>query len=498
MVKMGSKRLIMSTKQVFMFFLLTGTCMAVQLDNWRQPFYFAAVRGGLAYTAPSSMFWDDCTGASAYDSLVWFNKEILSGNHLIVEPGFQMGYDRPDLSEQRNYYLHGELLNQIRFYNILIRQTADIDSRFDYDAYYPGHRDRGAKGRIEEAYCQVDWKYGFFRLGRLNRNWGPFPDRSLVVSSNPYTYDAFEWQIHSRLFEFRHLFTAFPFEKNYWDADDGNRWNRYFSAHSLSIMIGNWITAGITETVLFTRERTLPDFQYVNPISIYTVTNTNQEGEGNLMLSFQWDIHPFTHSVALKGQVAFDDFQVDNELITDKEPTHWGIDCGVFWYNPLPSFHLQHSLYTQFTNLSEWMYTVPDNNSNRGERYTYLRKSLGYPENDVTRFNSGIQVIGKNYWFANIEFAYENKGLNQPTSRWNDSYNIPGLPFDTAASVREKTFEATMNARGYFSNYVDGLIGFTACWIKNKNHLSTENYTFEPQLRAEISLHFSNAHVKLP
>ncbi|MBN1601248.1 MAG: hypothetical protein JW915_06545 [Chitinispirillaceae bacterium] len=479
-------------------FILVSIVLAVQYDNWRKPFFFAAATGGYVRTSsPSLMFWDDLSSAPVFDSLIWFSDSQLNRNHLIVEPAFQFGYLEPAVAGYENSFLHGELLNEIRFYNLSIRQTADIDSRFEFDTYYPGHRQRGAHGRIEEAYCQLDWKYGFFRLGRLNRNWGPFPDRSLVLSTNPYTFDALEWQVHSSVFEFRHLVAAFPHQKTNWDTDNGTVWNRFFAAHSLSLMFGEWVTAGLTETVLFTRDKSFPDLQYVNPFSIYTVTNTNQEGDGNLMLAFNWDVHPFTKKVSLKGQLAFDDFQVDNEIETDKEPAHWGIDCGAYWYDPF-AFKLKHTIYSEFTTLSEWMYTVPDNNSNNGERYIYLRKSLGYPENDLTRFTLGAQVIGCNYWLADARVSYSEKGNNNPNSQWNDHTHFPGLPFDTLPDIKEKTFSFSLNARGYFRDYVDGWISAGGSWKKNKNNIKTEKYNFDPIIQAGISVHFSDLYVKLP
>jgi hypothetical protein len=489
----------MKSTIIFLTFLLTiSSVSAVQYDNWRKPFFIYAARGGYVQTnSPSQMFWDDLSTASVYDSLFWFSDSQIKRNHLIIEPTFQYGYLKPVTQGHENKFLEGGLLNEVRFYNLLVRQTLNVDSRYQFDNYYPGHRERGARGRIEEAYCQVDWKYGFFRLGRLNRNWGPFPDRSLVLSTNPYTYDALEWQVHSSVFEFRHIIAAFPYEKTYWDTDNGSIWNRYFTAHSLSIMIKDWVTAGITETVLFTRDKALPDLQYINPFSIYTVTNTNQEGEGNLMLAFHWSIHPFTKQVALKGQLAFDDFQVDNKIATDKEPPHWGIDCGAYWYDPLP-FKFKNTIYGEFTTLSEWMYTVPDNNSNRGERYIYLRKSLGYPENDLTRFTIGAQAIGCNYWLADAQFSYSEKGSKNPNSLWNDLTHIPGLPFDSLPDIKEKSFSFLFNGRGYFRDYADIWAGVGGSWTKNKSNISTSSYTFDPVVQAGLSIHFSDLYVKLP
>jgi len=72
-----------------------------------------------------------------------------------------------------------QVLNDIRYKNILVRQVLDVDSRNKTDLDYRGKTDRLAAGSIAEAYCQVDWKYGFFPAGRLNETGDRFPTAAL-------------------------------------------------------------------------------------------------------------------------------------------------------------------------------------------------------------------------------------------------------------------------------------------------------------------------------
>ena len=159
------------------------------------------------------------------------------------------------------------------------------------------------------------------------------------------------------IFRIQHLFA--PFYKEKWFAtDNGFQTNRFLTAHSLNLILGEWASFGISEAVVFSREKSFPDMHYLNPVSIYTVVNTNQEGDGNLMLAFQWSVHPFIKCITLKGQVLLDDFQVDDELVTDKEPTHYGIDMGVYWNNPL-KIPFDHLLKAEYNRRSEWLYPLP-------------------------------------------------------------------------------------------------------------------------------------------
>lgn len=473
-------------------------CMVfgLQLENWRQPYFLLSSEMQRTISSPSGMFWDNLDSSDLFHSTLWKSGEKLNGNGWFIEPNITTGFlQSPQVDHKPGYY-HIELLNNIRFRRFLIRQTLDVDKRFEYDSLYPAHLDRAVRGRIEEAYVQVDWKYGFFRIGRQKRNWGPFADRSLVLSVNPYSFDAVEWQIHSSFFEFRHIFAPFNEKGHY--TDNGSETSRFFTAHSLNLIFGDWATIGITEAVLFARQKTFPDLQYVNPFSIYTVVNTNQEGPGNLMLALQWNIHPFVKCISFKGQLAFDDFQVDNEIATDKEPPHYGIDLGVYWNNPF-RIPFEHLLKAEYNLRSEWLYTVSDENANLGERYTYNGKSLGFPENDGDRISTAFSVIGKNYWYGTAELAFSRQGIRNALSRWHDSDpgQIPGLPYDTLYTM-ENTISASMNCGFYYKNFIDLSIGLSGNWIKNKDNIKESVYEFSPSVSAELSIHYSNLFLRFP
>jgi len=249
-------------------FLLSSTVRAVELNNWRQPYYRAAAEMELVKSSPSGMFWDDCPLTPLFDSEL-AGDPTLANNHWWFEPAATLGVTGPHDSGTGTVPGRLEVLNDLRYRNLLVRQTLNVDSRYKDDPLYPAKTDRFALGRIEEAYAQLDWQYGFVRFGRLLRNWGPFADRSLILSANPYSYDALEWQVHSSLFEFRQMFAAFPVNPNPAFAGTAdNLAGRYFAAHALNLMLGKWVTVGVDETMLFHRQNGFPDLQYVNPFSI--------------------------------------------------------------------------------------------------------------------------------------------------------------------------------------------------------------------------------------
>ncbi|MBN1309399.1 MAG: hypothetical protein JXA18_15875 [Chitinispirillaceae bacterium] len=471
---------------------------ALPLGNWRLPFFVIAADFELSSGAPSRMFWDGIESAALFDAALWMEDPPPGKHFWRIEPAITGGGAFSEGSaEETPFFLHGDLYHEARYRLLRIGQALDVDTRYRYDDYYPAHPDRFARGRIEEAFLQLDWSNGFVNIGRKQRSWGPFPDRSLILSANPYSYDAVEWSFCGGFFEFRHLFAPFSVFRSGWDSDNGEEYDRYLTAHSLNLFFGKWVTVGITESVLFTRRGSFPDLQYINPASIYSVVNTNQEGAGNLMLGFQWNIHPAVESISLRGQVAIDDFQVDDELVTDQEPMHWGVDAGIFWRDPVRTLTLRHLLKLEFTYASPWLYTVSDENAGRGERYIHGGKSLGLPFTDGSRLRLGALAVPGRFGACGVALSMTQRGGNTELSSWRDADHTPGLPFDTGDPA-ERRFAIGAEGCLYYKDYLhlNGYGDFG--WIRNRGNRLTEGYTFDPAVTVAVSVHFSDCSIRLP
>jgi hypothetical protein len=479
-------------------FLCQAFCVihSVPLENWRHPFYRIAVEQDRISGSPSNMFWDDMLFADVMNSSLWPDPSNYSKNHWTLEPALFEVFSNDTFASGKNSNLHFDLLSNFRYGNFTVRTLLDVDQSNKKDPDYIWKTDRIAAGLIEEAYLQYTGKRGFIRLGRLKRNWGPFYDRSILLSNNPFAYDAFEWQFYTRFLEFRHLFSVFPRFYSYEDMDPNNKENkldRYFVAHTLNFIFGKWASLGVSETVIFSRDNGFPDFQYINPFSIYSVLNTNAEGSANLMLGFQGWAHPFTEKITLKGQVVFDDFQVDNEDIMDQEPMHWACDFGIYGTDLLP-MALNHHFSLEYRYLSKWMYTVTTGNTFKGERYTYLGRSLGYPDIDGDYFKGAITAAGKDYWAATVGMSINRQDTCTINTLW---------PSDTLGYTKEKplskrdslatTLSFFINAHGYFRNFCALHLGFENRWIK-KGQGNT--FSYDPRITLGITAHYSNFFIK--
>lgn len=501
---------LFSQVNVFFILIFTQITIAIPLQNWRFETNKHLNSLNLISSSPSNLFWDDIHYNDSLKPNFWESKLKDSNNYWKLEPAFRIGTQNSHFDYSKDYMFQGHLLSDIRYKNLTIRHVLNTDSRFSDDSLYPAHRDRFALGRLEDAYGQFTWKHGFFRIGRLNRNWGPFIDRSLYLSDNPYTYDAFEWQIYSSFFEFRHLLTLFPYSGSIPQSVyniDGVNTGRYFIAHTLNVMPSKYFTVGIFESILIPRPQGIPDIQYINPFSSYTVLNTNKEGSGNLMLGAHAIIYPGTKNVSFKIQGVIDDIQVDKKVEGDKEPNHWGTDMELTWYNPIKLNEINHSVTLGYQKRSSWLYTIPDANYTTGERYTYLGKSLGLPDNDGDKYWLKYALLYQSYGTLSFETAYNRKGIKNLLTKWDDSQGeIPGVPkdyknqtfpFHTKENPLEKTFEMKIDLSGYFLNYADVNLSVNNRWIKNENNISS-SYKYKPQIAFSLGIHYDKLCILFP
>ncbi|MFW5959812.1 MAG: capsule assembly Wzi family protein [Chitinivibrionales bacterium] len=437
----------------------------------------------------SGMFWDDMYTDSGFNTLFIPDSGVLGKDRWSLYPWLSGGLSSSRYITDKNIFGAVGLTNDIKFRRLFIRQTLDVDTRYKNDTDYVWKKDRVAAGRIEEAYLHLDLPHSFIRFGRLNRNWGPFYNRSLILSSNTRTYDALEWKLESSFFEFRQMFSYFSYARDSHAAIDPSPANRYLTAHSLNFMIQDWAVLGITETVLFNREG-LPDFQYVNPFTIYTVTNTNTEGKGNLMLGLNWSIKPpFYKKLSFKGEVVFDDFQVDDEDAGDQEPTHWGIDMGLYAHDFLP-VDIRHALYTEYKYLSRWIYTVDNRNTRAGERYTYLGRSMGAADNDYDRFLVGLDIAGSDFWTASAGFSYRREGGNTVMTPWNDDGGGSlGYREETPLSDRDtltRKIDLFFEGKFYFRKYIGFHARFDNVWERDRG----ESWSYSPEIGVSLSTRY--------
>ncbi|MCB0834873.1 MAG: hypothetical protein KDC45_15495, partial [Bacteroidetes bacterium] len=175
-----------------------------------------------------------------------------------------------------------------------------IDNDLIDDPTYTGRRSNLVGARVEDGYGLLQWGAGSFYIGRVANIWSPFPDRSLIVSSNPYTYDQIGFAFQTRYFALR----AFHAQ-----LSDQNGIHRYLAAHRLDVRLPHNIQLGFTESVLYGGPNQQTDLSYLNPFTVFLSIQLNDKKEANELLAFDAYV-PFGR-FAFKSQILVDDFILD-------------------------------------------------------------------------------------------------------------------------------------------------------------------------------------------
>jgi len=196
-----------------------------------------------------------------------------------------------------------------------------VDRKYKYDPYYAGdlsEADHWIYGRVNDAYLTLDIKkYGFF-IGKINRNWGPVGEKSLILSDNPYSFDHFMFTYTGKLMMLTTYFSQLDFIKGteYHPSDSTYmnfpKVNRYLTGHRLDISISNNFQIGLTEMAIYGGENRDIELAYLNPMTFYYGVQRNDRKDMSGLWAMDIMYKPIK-KVTLYGQFLIDDIIVNND-----------------------------------------------------------------------------------------------------------------------------------------------------------------------------------------
>ena len=336
----------------------------------------------------------------------------------------------------------GGVAAQLVFGSVVAVSHPYFDTRLKYDPDYLGKKDRFIAGRNAEAYLSAQWRFGEVFFGALDRNWGPAAAPSLLLSPSPYGFDHLGITIGTRRVRFDGVVTQLDDL-----ADAGGTPNRrYFVAHRLVLRPGGSFALALWEGTVFAGPSRALEPWYANILNLGLLAQYDQGYPSNAQLGA--DVQTRVGRVGVFGQLLIDDIQIDRTLLSDREPSSYGVIMGAQG----PAGPVSWSaVYTQVANLS---YRTP----NPAE--TVMRRNVGLARNfsDYDQITVRLGVLAGPGVLLAPEVTLVRQGEGDFRRPYPPEAAFPTTP-TIFAGVVERTVRLALGARfdrGPFGVALDG------------------------------------------
>jgi len=276
-------------------------------------------------------------------------------------------------------------------------QRVEIDSDGEDDPDFLGKGwEKGVTGTFTHAYLAFRLPYVRFTAGRRQVGWGNGLGGTLLLQGAHPPFD--QVGVDARWGPLRgHAFVA---SLDPLSLEEGAEARRFLSAHRVSLLWGDRLQIGLSETVLYGGEDRGLDWGYANPLMVYYAIQWNRGRDDNVLWSA--DAYLRLHRcVDLFGEFLADDFQYDMET----EPNQIGFLVGVRLKNlpRMPGLFVD----AEYVRVNNWVY----GHEEEWNRYTYGSALLGHPIGpDGDRVTVRVvERIGAR-WQVGADFEHRRRG----------------------------------------------------------------------------------------
>jgi len=271
-------------------------------------------------------------------------------------------------STRKDFFINPEI--NYHYGRVAASVRGRIDNGILHDPTYTGRKTDLVAARVEDGYGLWQAEHVYFLVGRFTSNWSPIPNRSLILSDNPYTYDKLQFGFQTKHIAFQTILAK---------LDNEGPANRYFSAHRLDLKLNSGINVGLTETVIYGGINQGVDLSYSNPFLIFAEAQLNDHKEANENIAL--DVFVPYKKLNFRGQLLIDDFILDG--VSQPPPNRKTSPDRLGWlfsaqFNDLFFQNSQAEL--TYERLGSYTYNVKQKRP--FQSYTYYAKGLGAPGND--------------------------------------------------------------------------------------------------------------------
>jgi hypothetical protein len=343
-----------------------------------------------------------------------------------------------------------------------------LDEKLAKDPNYTGKKWRGLAGEIANGF--INYKRGRFdfTFGRFVSNWGS-ENGSLVLASTARAMDGVAYR-------FRWGFLSYAYQLGQLDRlETGDSLapyeNRYFAGHRLDLNIFENLKIGFFETVIYGGVGRTFDLAYLNPLMIYHTVQLNEGIDDNTFIGCDFSYF-LNDRYKFYGQLLIDDYQIEKEKDSDKEPNEIGYQLGIKAIDIFKGGVVDLE-YRRITNRTYNQEHLRNRYLNRG---VLLGDTLG-PDADCLTLR-----VAK--WFGafdRLQFSvsYQRRG----EGRYNSPWDKPWL--DSTGEFHEKFPTGVVEKKGTVSLGFIGFIGKTLyldCeggirFYRNLDNIKSDNRT---------------------
>jgi hypothetical protein len=400
----------------------------------------------------------------AYDNVLYSKKEesskrdhifgsfykmrsTLCGNNsndfgLMVNPvlGFSSGLGSDSLGTYRNsrgFEIRGHIGNKVGFY------TYALENQVRYPEYLRNKQEEteivtGATlakpfGTESRDFFNVRGYITFSPIEQIMVQFGQDKNfigngyRSLILSDiatpNPFVkINTKVWKIN-----YMNLYSQHTDFRGYQEKAPTLR--KYSALHHLSFNVGDNLTLGLFENVIFDRQDSLEsgnyEFHYLNPMIFYRAVEHGLNSSDNVVLGADWKWN-FLNRFSFYGQVVFDEFIKDEFFSASSSWVNkWGYQAGIKYINVAGINNLDFQ--TEINQLRPHVYQ----HEFKSQNWIHYDQSLAHPLGSNFREIIGIlkyQPIER----LNLAFMYSmsKQGIDTNNTSINYGGDVTRATFD--------------------------------------------------------------------
>ncbi|MBC8182081.1 hypothetical protein H8E88_13270 [candidate division KSB1 bacterium] len=269
-----------------------------------------------------------------------------------------------------------------------------------------------------KAYLKFGIKNFQLIYGKFKNYWGSTNTGSLLLSDYATSYDQLKFEYRHKKFKFTSIY-AFLIDYHF-QLEDKLQDKKYLAAHRLEVAPWDWLSIGLSETVIFKGRSFEPS--YLNPVMFFRSAEHYLGSPDNMMMGLDFKFTAFKN-IKVYGELLVDD------LTTTKLGTGWygnkyGFSSGVFWTEPLKLNNFDVRL--EYARIRPYVYTHENE-----LQYTHYNSALGHwmePNSDLFTFSLKYQQTRRLSFSGS--FQYLRHGANTDQKNYGGSFDEYIVPID--------------------------------------------------------------------